>query len=84
MSSPFFSKVRQSIIENKEPVFVNFPNGNKVIYDLPCGSKTAPFCNVCQNSLNISTCVESYNTFGDKTSGTCDKCNLKFIIRYIY
>lgn len=82
--SDFAVQMRQSLLKKtpKEPIFVNFPNGCCVIYALT-ESTYNPYCKHCLNSVIIQTDKVPFNQFGDKTSGTCDKCNIMYPLRYV-
>ena len=65
-----------------EPIFVNFPNGDCVIYAQK-GSLWNPYCKHCWNSLVVKIYEEPYNQFKDCEGGYCDKCSLFYPIRRI-
>ena len=83
--SVFNIKMRNELLtkgRNAEPIFVKFPGGDSVIYALT-NSEYSPYCKYCWNSLVIKKFPETYNHFGDKIKGFCDKCNCQYPIRYV-
>jgi hypothetical protein len=81
--SSFSEKMRNEIIKKGEVIYVNFPNGDSVLYDLKEGTKHAPHCKYCWNSLDVGESDTPYNSFGDTWRGVCEKCVKCYTIRKV-
>ena len=65
-----------------QPVFINFGPRDSVLYTIKSLDYSYE-CKRCDNSLVVQEYSKPFNNFDDKVSGTCNKCDVIYSIRYV-